>query len=252
MHSVVNMFWAGPRMGALHAACLRSFMRHGYKVVLHCYDRPPDAPKGVETFDAARLLPPDQLLANRRTGSVALGANRYRYLMTEAGMGLYADCDMFCMSGPRDDGDHVIGREDDETANTAILHYPPGGALSRDLLAATADKYAIPDGLKPLKRLRLEARRVLGAPRSVEDGPWGVWGPTLMTRLLRRHGLWDRTSPSDMFYPVHPRNVSLLREPGLRLADLATPRTRFVHLWHKLLGDAPAPPNSPLEEILSA
>jgi hypothetical protein len=106
--------------------------------------------------------------------------------------------------------------------------------------------------LKPAEKLRLQAMKRIGAPKSVRDHKWGVWGPRLLTHAVGKLGLRDKAAPIDVYYPVHPRNVSLLRQPGLRVADLATPRTRFLHLWHKLLDTAPPPAGSPLAEILRA
>ncbi|WOC15073.1 hypothetical protein [Pseudochrobactrum sp. MP213Fo] len=42
----VNSLWIGKRLGAVHAACLRSFIRHGHDVVLHAYGRPEDTLDG--------------------------------------------------------------------------------------------------------------------------------------------------------------------------------------------------------------
>lgn len=52
---VINTVWIGKKLGPVHAACLRSFVRHGHDVVLHCFELPEDTPEGVRFFDAARL-----------------------------------------------------------------------------------------------------------------------------------------------------------------------------------------------------
>ena len=54
---VCNAVWAGSKMGAIHAACLQSFLRIGHPVHLHVYEPVSDAPPGVVQVDANLLLP---------------------------------------------------------------------------------------------------------------------------------------------------------------------------------------------------
>lgn len=54
--SIINSVWIGKKLGPVHAACLRSFVRHGHEVVLHTFERPEDTPDGVKIFDAKLLM----------------------------------------------------------------------------------------------------------------------------------------------------------------------------------------------------
>lgn len=247
----VNMFWHGARLGPMHAACLRSFLRHGHGVTLHCYEQPEDLPDGVRVFDAARLMPLSDLDSYRREGSVALGSDRYRYLIIAAELGLYADCDMFCLR-PISDAPYIIGAEQDDMANGAILNYPPDSPLSRALLAATDDAYFIPPWFHRSRRRRLRLLQKLGRGVHVSNHRWGSWGPHLITHAVNELGLWPEIAPIDRFYPVHPMQSSLFRDPELCLADLVTPRTDAIHLWHKMLGNEMPPAGSPLHEIMNS
>jgi len=246
---IINMFWDGPSLGSVHAACIRSFLRHGHRVVLHCYDHPSDLPDGVDTFDATRIMPRSDLIANRRSGSVALGVNRYRYRMISAGMGLYADCDMYCLR-PISDGEYIFGREDSRSINGAFLKYPAESELARMLLKATDSEYYASDRLRRRDQYLLRARRALGLGVSVRDMTWGVWGPRLLTQCIGSLGLEEKARPIDHFYPLHFYNTSLLFEPGLRIEDLATPRTEAIHLCHKMQDKRTPPPGSPLRQII--
>lgn len=247
----VNMFWHGPRLGPVHAACLRSFLRHGHRVVLHGYAAPEDLPEGVERFDARQIMPLADLIANRETGSVALGTNRYRYRMLAAGMGPYVDCDMYCLQPVPTDA-YVFGREDARAINNAFLNYPPDSALATALVAETATEFRIPDWLSRRRKALLRVRRALGLGVSVRDMPWGVWGPSLLTHWVHKLGLEHRAQPIDRFYPLHYLNVELLLEPGLRIEDLTTPRSVAIHLCHKLLDQRRPPPGSPLHGIIDS
>jgi len=119
-----NAIWIGPELGPLHAACLSSFLRHGHRVVLHCYERPKDTPKGVVVTDASELLPQDRVIRHRKTGSFALFANLLRYEILGAELGLYVDCDVFCIR-PIADANYIFGWETRGSINSAILKLPP-------------------------------------------------------------------------------------------------------------------------------
>ena len=41
----VHAFWIGGPLGAMHTACLKSFIRAGHRTLLHVYDDPGDAPR---------------------------------------------------------------------------------------------------------------------------------------------------------------------------------------------------------------
>jgi hypothetical protein len=246
----VNMFWHGPRLGLVHAACLRSFQRHGHRVVLHCYEPPKDLPDGVDLFDAADIMPLEGLLRNKETDSVALGADRYRYRMIAAGHGLYADCDMFCLR-PISDAPYIFGKEQDNMVNCAFLKFPSNSDLAKALLAATHDPYFIPPWFKHHKQVKLKLKKKFGRPVQVGRHPWGVWGPQLLTYLVEKLGHLDKAAAIDRFYPVHPWQTSLLHDPGLRLSDIVTPRTEAVHLWHKMSAAKSPVRGSPLWEIIN-
>lgn len=246
----INMFWHGNELGALHAACVRSFTQHGHTVIMHCYNKPVDLPHNVRTFDASKIMPLSDLHAHRETGSVALGANRYRYRLIAEGFGLYADCDMFCLRQITD-SHYILGKEQDNSLNNAFLKYPVDSDLAKALVDATLDYYFIPPWFRASKKRRLRIRRRIGRGTHVGEHPWGVWGPQLVSHFAKELGLWQEAAPIDKYYPVHPWQTTLLRDPDLTIADLVTPRTEAIHLWHKMLGSDLIPRGSPLWEVLN-
>lgn len=247
----VNMFWHGPRLGPMHGACVRSFLRHGHQVIMHCYERPEDLPDGVRVHDAAKIMPLADLYVHKKVGSVALDSDRYRYRLIAAGFGLYVDCDLFCLR-PIQDADYIMGAEQDDTVNGAILKFPTDSALAEALISATDDSYFIPPWFRRSKRRRLHLLRMVGRGVHISKHRWGSWGPHLLSHAVNELKLWPEVSPIDRFYPVHPWQTSLLRDPELQLADLVTPRTDAIHLWHKMLTKEAPPPGSPLHEILNS
>lgn len=67
---LINTIWIGGEMGPVHAACLRSFIRHGHDILLHCYERPKDAPHGVQFFDARKLMNENEIMRHKKTGTL--------------------------------------------------------------------------------------------------------------------------------------------------------------------------------------
>jgi hypothetical protein len=246
----VHFFWHGRRLGPVHAACLRSCLRVGHHAVLHCYEPPEDVPAGVTLRDARAVMPEADLLRHRKSGSLSLGTNRFRYRLLAAGLGPWSDVDVLFLR-PLPDTPWLFGFEDARSINGAILHAPAGSELVRRLCEATADRHFIPPWLPASRRGRMVLRRALGLGKPVEAQPWGVWGPRLLTFLVEECGLTAHAAPIDLFYPLHWSHAPLLRQPGLRLADLATPRSITIHLWHHLADFRDPPPESPLAELLS-
>ncbi|MFG1351225.1 hypothetical protein [Xanthobacter autotrophicus] len=241
----------GDRLGPIHAACIRSFVRHGHDVVLHSYGRPVDTPDGVTLFDAAALMTQQELIRHRPTGSPALGANRYRYRLLKAGMGIYVDCDVFCLQ-PFPDEPYLFGLEQNGQVNNAVLAMPPDSKLLQDLVSATEDDYFIPPWVRRSDRRVWRLRKAMGFPRHVADQPWGTFGPQLVTYMIQKHHLMKMAQPIDIFYPLHHQQTSLLAQAGLRIADMVTPRTLGLHLYnHSLKGLEPVD-GSPLHEVIQS
>jgi len=250
----INAFWIGPRLGRLHAACLRSFVEQGHRVILHTYNPPPeDRPKGVEIADAAALLGRDRIIRHQKSGSLALAADLFRYELMAADAGIYVDCDCYCVA-PLAGDDFLVGWETDSRLCNAVLQLSPDCPLLAAMRAIGASPGFIPPWEKPLRKKLYRFRLAAGAPVPLSEMKWGTTGPIALTYYAKALGLADKAKPIDVFYPLHYHHVGLLRDPEIKLGDLITPRTKVVHLWNEYLNkDNTAPlPGSPLAEILSA
>ncbi|MCG5237765.1 galactosyltransferase Lgt5 [Xanthobacter oligotrophicus] len=241
----------GDRLGPVHAACIRSFMRHGHDVVLHSYGRPVDTPDGVAMFDASALMRPDEIIRHRATGSLALASDRYRFRLLKAGMGVYVDCDMFCLQ-PFPDESYLYGLEQDAQVNGAVLAMPADSKLLQDIMSATEDDFFIPPWSRNTVRRLWSLRKAVGFPRHVADQPWGTFGPQLVTYMIQKNTLMETAQPIDIFYPLHFQQTSLLAQPGLRIADIVTPRTLGLHLYNQSLKGLQPAAGSPLHEIIQS
>jgi hypothetical protein len=250
---VVNAIWIGPELGPIQVACLRSFLRHGHRVVLHCYERPKGATKDIEIADANRLLPANREIRYRDClagGGLSLFSNLLRYELLRAGLGLYVDCDVFCLR-PIEDADYIFGWETKKLINNAVLKLP----ADCPVLAALSAIKDTPDFVPPWQqksRRRLEwLRRRVVRPLPLEDLPWGTTGPKALTYYAKQHGVAHLASPIDRFYPLHWDQAQLLLDPALPLNALTTPRTDAIHLYASSMARCSnaIPPNSPLWQI---
>lgn len=229
MLAVVNSLWIGNRLGPVHAGCLRSFLRNGHRVVLHVFDRPDDVPEGVELFDAQRLMARSEIVAHETTGSLALASDIYRYRILRAGLGIYVDCDVYCLR-PIQQEEFLFGWESDKAINGAVLGLPSQHPALNELITASSDPHFIPWWYRSTKRRLLRLRKAMRLPVPVSRHRWGVIGPQLLTNVTRRHEIAASAKPIDVFYPVSYQNTNLLFDRGLSWPDIATNRTLGVHL----------------------
>jgi hypothetical protein len=244
----INMVWIGTRMGPVHAACARSFMAHGHRLVLHRFDEIEDAPEGVEFFDATQLMRREEIV-RYRNGSLALSSNIYRYRLLRAGLGLYVDCDVFCLR-PFPEDEYLMGWERPDSINNAVLAAPADSPFLRDVSAAAENRHFIAPWLNGRRRRRALLLRAIGRPRHVSAQPWGTTGPMLITHMAAKHGLTELALPVDAFYPLALDHVELLDDPGVSLAELTTSRSYAIHLWHSVGRLQAAVPGSPLHAML--
>jgi hypothetical protein len=245
-----NSLWIGARLGRLERACFRSVLAQGHGLRLWCYDKPEGVPDGVELADAAAILPRDRVVAHA-SGSVALFANHFRYELQRLGLGLWLDADIYLLAPLEGLPETLFGRVADDEINNAVLRLPPDSPLLAPMLELFEER-SVPPWLG--LTARAAARwRLLRTGRSRPDlMPWGSAGPHALTWLARRHGLEGAALPSAVFYPVHWRDAGWILDPARSLDEIATPKTRAVHLWNeriKALKEAPAPPGSFLARL---
>ena len=242
---VVNVVWIGSELGPIHTACLRSFLRHGHKLALHCYAVPHDTPAGVEIADARALIPEAEIAHYRDGGYFALISDLLRYEILGAELGLYADCDMFCIR-PIEDAEYILGLGNNYGPNNAILKLPEDCPILASLRAIRKSPTYLPPWHKTKKRGWYRKKR---KPQPLERLKWGTIGPSALTHYTRHFGMMHRASPIDRFYPVHWECTSMLFDPALTLKDIITPRTDALHLYRNLWKDIEYPEGSPLWEI---
>lgn len=246
---IINTLWIGREMGALHAACLRSFIRHGHDVVLHAYGKPVDAPKGVVFFDADKLMSEKEIFAHKSTGSLAIASDIYRYRIQREGLGIYVDCDVYCVK-PFQDQEYILARESDKLINPAIMKLPHDCALLNNIMRCSEDVFFIPPWLPLKKQRKRRIQKFLGVGRHISEQEWGVIGPVLLTHYVEEMGLECLVSAADVYSPMHFDMSHLLFEVGVSVSDLITSRTVGLHLYNAGLKGRKMIKDSPLYEII--
>lgn len=247
----INAFWIGRHLGPIAIACLHSFVRAGHRVKLHVYEAPLDVSSKVELVDAAKLMPLELVQRHRRSQSYALASDLFRYEIQAAGLGIYVDCDCYCIQ-PLEASEYLMGLEDPSHICTAVLHLPSDSPLLADLRQIGQSKAFVPPWLKSKKRRWYRLRARMGFPVSIAEMPWGTAGPLALTYFARKHGVFSKAVAPDILYGLPKIYSDLLIEPDLMLKDFTTSRTKVIHLWNEysrhLVGRAP--PGSPLARII--
>lgn len=249
MTSTINSIWIGGELSAVHAACLRSFVRHGHEVVLHCYDKPKDLPDGVRLFDANKLMRPNEIVRHKKSGSLALASDIYRYRILREGMGIYVDCDVFCLQ-QFVEADYILSWESNELVSSAIIKFPTESALLKAVLVASEDPSFIPPWRSKKRQNLYRLRKAVGMPKLVVNQPWGTIGPILLTHYVKALGLDALVAPIDVYSPLYAPLSNLLFEKGLTLGELTTSRTIAMHLYNSNLKNKPIEQGTPLYEIV--
>ncbi len=255
----VHALWIGDRLGPLAAACLQSFSKNGHEVILHCYQNLADLPKGIQIQDANKIVPKEEIISHRDSGSFAVFADIFRYELLQQGADLYVDCDVYCLQ-PIEKADYYFGKETGHNVNSAVLAIPPNSLLLNSLcnLRLTGHERW---PWEPKTKFKLKHLTRMLKPNAgkltLASKRWGDVGPTALTYLAKSFGVYEKATPIDVLYPLHYDSVELLFDPNLQLVDLVTHRTKCIHLYNAIIrynGFNPmeAPRSSPIGRMLSS
>ncbi len=241
-------------MSRLEQLCMRSFVAHGHRVLLHVYDQPANVPNGVTLADAGKILPRERLFKHAESGSFAMFADGFRYrLLLEQG-GLWVDTDMVCLK-PFDFRDHgnlwVAGRAHHQQRGARLAEGTSARAMDERCVRAAESRAAL-DSVKMRRRKLL--RQWL--PNSRGRMTWGETGPNGLTAAAQHLHCTGAALPFWYFYPISYANwhtvfdSSLRDNPGLIAASYG------LHLWNEMSRRSPGfdkngrfPPDSLFEQL---
>lgn len=236
MLAEIHALWVGKKLGPISRCCLFSFVKQGHKVFLHAYNEIEDLPEGIIAVDANLIISKDKIFKHKETGSYALFSDIFRYELLKKIDGIYVDCDVYCLKPIiKNNHGYVLGYEDSNTINGAVLGLPKDSPALDSLLNAAYDPLFIPPWYSKNKQIKLKIKKILGIGRHISEMPWGILGPLAITHYINFHNLQIYVQPSDIFYPVHYQCINQLLDPQLNILDITTSRTLCVHLYNEML-----------------
>jgi hypothetical protein len=252
---VIQMFWHGSPLSRIERLSIASFLQNGHPVDLYVYDEIGSVPQGVRLRDAAEILPRKLVFRHRKTNSLGMFADWFRYRLLHERGGLWSDADMVCLRPFDYPRAEIFAWQDEQFINNAVLGLPAGDPLASWM----ADACERPNRWLPYDewsfRLRKLKRRVLRANRR-DRVRWGESGPMGLTRAAKHFGYADRALPSWHFYPVSYQKFGTLFESLPPGTSMDFGESRGVHLWNNLLvlrgypaKDSLFPPDSPFEQL---
>lgn len=233
----INSLWVGDRLGFIERLCIRSALAtgHGFRLFSYEPDELQGVPDGVELRDAADIMPREMLITYADSGSVALGANFWRYHLLSKGFSPWCDMDLlFLRQFPK--SEYVFGWEHAGWINNAVMAAPANSPFVHDLLTMPKPN-ARPPWFGPRRSVLFYLRRLAKGRLGFEDMPWGTYSSGLVTYLVKKHRLTRTALSPDAFYPVEWADARSLYGPAGRIEKLIRPETIAVHLWHSRLGD---------------
>lgn len=207
-------FWAGERLSAFEASCLRSFAVRGYSVNVYSFDAIENVPEGVVLLDARAIASPESLYRFMYGGRPNLThfSDYFRYCMFQKTEHIWIDADMLLLR-PIDVpmGKTILGRERADSINGAIMRL---------------------DNTKPhLDRLVAETEALMG-----RDLKWGETGPGLITRIFDHAELFRDVFEPGAFYPITHDDFWKVFLPEYRAECQTLCEGAFgVHLWNNIV-----------------
>jgi hypothetical protein len=228
----LNSLWIGRTLPVLQRLCLASAVATGARVRLFTYEPVEGIPPGVEVTDANQILGFDKMIRHRESQSVALFSDRFRYEILAKALGAWIDTDLLFLKAPTEDGECLLGWEDEKLIGSAFIWIKPGHPLIDDLRRFAADDYLIPPWLPTGRRTSLFFAKLLGRAKHVSDLDWGVIGPDLLTWLLQTNNMLPQARPKSVFSPLPWEDRHRISDGHFDWRALMKPETVCVHLWN--------------------
>jgi hypothetical protein len=202
--ATVNMFWHGGPLPPLAWACMRSFARLGHRLRVFSY-HDLALPDGVAHADAGDILDADGRLEDYK--AIADFSDIFRYKLLHEQGGWWVDTDVFCLAGDLPPEPYSWAEQEAGIINNAILKFPAGDPLCRDLLAAAVARRG--------RRQR-----------------WGALGSDLVTEVLAPQRGIAKSGSTAAFYPWRWQESFLLWLPrGRAEIEQRIICAQFMHFW---------------------
>ena len=235
----IHSLWIGPRLTWIELLSLRSWLEHGHRVTLWCYDSIEGIPDGVYTAAAAEILPKTAIIRHRKTGSVAPFANRFRYHLLRRGPTTWLDADIVLLRPLSHAAPYLFGWETPTSINNAVMRLPPESPVLDDLIQLTGARAPVPGWWPLKKKLYQRGAALVGRHKRAEDLAWGTFGPAALTHCVSTRHLLGQALPIEAFYPINWTETSLFFATPDAVSSRLTEKTIGVHLWSNSITNGP-------------
>lgn len=234
----INTLWFEGRLGYMERLSIATALAQGHPVTIFSY-RPETlegVPDGVQVRNAAEVMNDRRRVCLFEGKFKALGSDFFRYELFAQQLGYWMDLDVILLRPLDFASEYVFGWEHDTSINGAILKLPANSGMLEELRNIPAKNW-LPPFFGPRRTLgywwmKLRKREVM-----LEDLPWGVAGPAMITYLARKYDKLESAQPRPVFYPLpYERALDLFDDAEIVEATLA-PETRAIHMWHSRLSD---------------
>lgn len=226
----IHTLWIGGKLGPLEWLCLSSWVRLGYQVILHTYERY-SVPKGVELYDASQLMSPDSVFRNRRNGSLATFSDIYRVLILKHFQGLWLDADIFLVRPFDFSARNVLAKENGDSIdniNNAVLKLSEDHPILCDIVKRFRNPYSALPWNKPGKLWQIFVQSMVFLRLEPKHLPWGALGYLAIQAHVSKYGFEGQILGSELCLTAN--TVALFDETDDPDASLSDPIV-YVHFY---------------------
>ncbi|AHM03627.1 hypothetical protein roselon_01237 [Roseibacterium elongatum DSM 19469] len=227
----IASFWIGPRLRWIDKLSLASFVALGHPVTLfHAGDDPaPEVPDGVTAMPAAEVWP--EIGASLGVLPPAPLSDVFRlHLMRRTPM-IWADTDVIGLHPLWPRQGYLIGRQEGDWINNAVLRVPdtsPGLAM---LQAAFADPATVFPWLEPAHQATIRKARPRDRQAETARLVGNAFGPIAHSHALTKTGEIAHALPQEALNPIPWWLGDLYFDPRGTLDHWVTENTLCLHLY---------------------
>ncbi len=204
-------FWAGQTISPFEAACITSFLAHGYQYTVFSFDDLTGLPEGVTLRDAREITDEANVrrFIIRGRPNLSHFSDLFRYELFKRTDHIWVDADMLMLRPlALPEYDQLIAKEDAATLCGAIMRV---------------------DGKHPNLDTLIERTEALRDQELV----WGATGPRLLTAVFDRQTIMQRAYDAKFFFPVHYNESWKMFLPEFRDKCVELCRSAYTtHLWN--------------------
>jgi hypothetical protein len=206
-------FWAGEGFPAYEAACLSSFVRHGYEMAVYSFDEISNLPPGVELRPAGEIVEERFVHAFLIKGKPSLShfSDLFRYRLFQKTQATWVDSDMYLL------------RPFDIELPTTLLAREDAQALCGAIMRL--------DQANPALGQLVDKTEAVAGRNLV----WGQTGPRLLTSVFGAD-VMARSYGPEQFFPIHYDEFWKVFLPEYQAECAALCEKAYtLHLWNNIV-----------------